>query len=196
MYAKIWHINAFDMLKPSVLEIIIRVHNSIIKPWGYSGFARRIFLGERLVIECISKAFMCQILAYMIYNSPKFVYLLFNSCLKAIISLLRLNSKLRPWLARFFFLKYWKFCIEAVGSIFFLNVNKGQTLSHNQQSALFSSKRFFVVTLQVESSGNHTMVGSKNFCPDNVGLQNHSNMFVQSGVQAKLKSAYYSRIQI
>ena len=75
------------------------MHNSIIKPWGYSGFARRIFLGERLLIECISKAFMCQILAYMIYNSPKFVFLLFNSCPKSIICAWTLKA---DSMARFF----------------------------------------------------------------------------------------------
>ena len=32
--------------------------------------------------------------------------------------------------------------------------------------------------------------------PEIVGLQNHSNMFVQSGGQANLKSVHYSRIQI
>ena len=37
---------------------------------------------------------MCQLLPYMIYNSPKFVSLLFNSCLKPIIiSVLHLNFK-------------------------------------------------------------------------------------------------------
>ena len=107
------------------------MHNSIIKPFGYSGFARRIFLGERLLIECISKAFMCQILAYMIYNSPKFVFLLFNSCPKSIICVWTLKA---DSMARFFFFKHWTFCIVPVVSTFVLNVNNGQTLSHNQQA--------------------------------------------------------------
>ena len=43
--------------------------------------------------------------------------------------------------ARFFF-KHWKFCIPAVVGTCFLNVNKGQTLSHNK-SALFWTQYFY-----------------------------------------------------
>ena len=40
------------------------------------------------------------------------------------------------------------------------------------------------------------MAGLKKKNPEIVGLQNYSNMFVQSGVQANLKSVYNSQVQI